>query len=275
MELTSSGTSDHPVRSPDVRPNSTAIRQDGSIRVALERDCIVAPRCGIRGREAASRRSADGVEPSLECVMLNPRTPVVRGSAPARELTSAPNDMAVSSPRLPIGSANYYELLELPPFETDTVRIQDRLREKAREFRKYQVGPYASQAEACLNALAQARRCLLDAQQKSRYDEQLRNKFDLPPLFVRASLPPDAEDTKRVAWSHRWTGIVARGLNFPMMIWSQLRQRFVRSQPPQPIPASPLSDPATEVPAVLEPPPASAPWITVPVSETGPVSQAS
>jgi hypothetical protein len=183
--------------------------------------------------------------------------------------------MAVSSPRLPIGSSNFYELLDLPPFEPDGVKIQSRLREKAREFRKYQVGPYAAHAEACLNRLAQARQCLLDSQQKSRYDEQLRSQFDLPPLTVRASLPPEANGSETGVTASEKPGIVARGLNLPRSVWHSLQQMLTK---PQSVDAARVAEspPASDgqVPATDEPPP-DAPWVTVPVSESGPVSQAS
>ena len=97
--------------------------------------------------------------------------------------------MAIRGENLPQSCSNYYELLELSPFEADPARIDAQLRSLLREARKYQVGPYAGQAAKCVELLAAAKGCLLDPAQKLRYDEELRRQFDLPPVSVTAALP--------------------------------------------------------------------------------------
>lgn len=184
--------------------------------------------------------------------------------------------MAVSPHRLPNSSANFYELLDLPPFESDTARIQERLRESMKDFRKYQVGAYAAQAEECLNRVALAKRCLLDSQQKARYDEQLRGEFDLPPLTVRASLPPESDDSDHARRSTSLSDLVGRTLTYPGRIWRSLRQFFVKPATLETESATGASASFDTVPAAAEPPPlVDAPWETLPVSETGSLTKIS
>lgn len=92
--------------------------------------------------------------------------------------------MALMTPHLPDTCSNYYELLGVAAFASDLQVIDTRARELMREARKYQVGRYSAQAEKFLNLLAEARNCLLDVKRKAHYDEELRNKWQLPPVWV-------------------------------------------------------------------------------------------
>ncbi len=92
--------------------------------------------------------------------------------------------MALLTPHLPDTCSSYYELLGLSAFAADLKIIDARAKELMREARKYQVGRYASQAEKHLNLLAEARNCLLDVKRKAQYDEDLRNKWQFPPVSV-------------------------------------------------------------------------------------------
>lgn len=112
--------------------------------------------------------------------------------------------MALVGPHLPETCSNYYELLGLRPFEADAAAIDARLRSLIREARKYQVGRYAIQVEKHLNLLAAVKNCLLDPAQKQRYDEELRQGFDLPPISVAASYPEGRETASggaALSWS--------------------------------------------------------------------------
>lgn len=202
--------------------------------------------------------------------------------APSHRVSSSPFfraiDMAVTNPRLPAVAANFYELLELPPFGTDVARIHDRLRETAKELRKYQVGPYAAQAEACLNRVAAAKRCLLDPPQKARYDEQLRDELGLPPMTVRSSWSPSSGENDALPQQpNPLIGIVARGLHYPVSVWQSLRQLVAKPTSPEvatAIESSPHSEavgPVADVPTAAT----DSPWVTIPLTEAAPVSKIS
>lgn len=92
--------------------------------------------------------------------------------------------MALMTPHLPETCTNYYELLGLAAFAADLQVIDARAKELMKEARKYQVGRYATQAEKYLNLLGEARHCLLDASRKAKYDEDLRNQWQMPPVTV-------------------------------------------------------------------------------------------
>ena len=202
--------------------------------------------------------------------------------APSHRVSSTPFsraiDMAVTNHRLPAVAANYYELLDLSPFETDIARIQERVRETAKDLRKYQVGPYAAQAEACLNRVAVAKRCLLDAPQKSKYDEQLRDELGLPPMTVRSSWSPLSGDLDpSLRQPNAMLGIIARGLHYPFGVWQNLQQLLAR-------PKSSDVEIANESPPELEnvveandptPPLTDSPWVTVPLTEAAAVPKTS
>jgi hypothetical protein len=203
--------------------------------------------------------------------------------APSHRVSSSPFsraiDMAVTNPRLPSVAANYYELLDLSPFETDVARINERVRETAKDLRKYQVGPYAAQAEACLNRVAAAKRSLLDPPQKARYDEQLRNELGLPPMAVRSSWSPSTgTDDALPRQPHPLLGIVARGLHYPVSVWHSLRQLMVKETPPEDttvIDSSPVSE--TAAPVACDPAPAAngSPWVTIPLTEAASIPKIS
>lgn len=92
--------------------------------------------------------------------------------------------MLLNGINLPDTCSNYYELLGLNLFEGDRVLVESKVRALMREARKYQVGQFSAQAEKCLDLLASARACLLDPDQKQKYDESLRVQFGFPPVTV-------------------------------------------------------------------------------------------
>ena len=88
---------------------------------------------------------------------------------------------------------DFYALLGLPPFESNTSAISARARDLMRDARRYQVGPRASEAQTRIERLATASACLLDPAQKVAYDNVLRERFGLPPVSIRSQyVPADA-----------------------------------------------------------------------------------
>lgn len=85
---------------------------------------------------------------------------------------------------------DFYALLGLTPFESNSTRISARARDLMRDARKYQVGPRAAEAQVKLERLAMASACLLDPSQKSAYDNALRDRFGLPPVSIRSDYVP-------------------------------------------------------------------------------------
>jgi hypothetical protein len=218
------------------------------------------------------------VEQGSECVMLRPAIQL----APSHRVSSTPFlcaiDMAVTNPRLPAIAANFYELLDLSPFETDTDRIQERVRETAKDLRKYQVGPYAAQAEACLNRVAAAKRCLLDPPQKARYDEQLRDELDLPPMTVRSSWSPMSGDgDASTRQPNLLLGIIARGLHYPFGVWHSLQQLLAKPTSPEVTTATESTPDLEAVGPVADPPTVASdsPWVTIPLTEAASVPKVS
>lgn len=112
-----------------------------------------------------------------------------------------------SGAQLPETCDNYYGLLGISPFETDTRLIEVRLRELMREARKYQVGQYSARAERCMELVAQAKSTLLSETLKKKYDENLREQLGLPPVMVMASLPNRIEVAATQQAQSRWTMI--------------------------------------------------------------------
>lgn len=98
--------------------------------------------------------------------------------------------MLAPAPQPPDDQRNHYELLGLPPFETDIRKIQRQVREVLRELRKYQTGPRAAQACRQIDQVAAATACLTDPVQKWNYDDRLRKEFGLPPVAISATYSP-------------------------------------------------------------------------------------
>jgi len=68
---------------------------------------------------------------------------------------------------------DYYQLLRLPKFEDDVVKIRAHYRKMNAHVRKYAAGEYAQQSQDLLNELARAMLCLTDARRKGEYDASL------------------------------------------------------------------------------------------------------
>jgi hypothetical protein len=68
---------------------------------------------------------------------------------------------------------NFYQLLKIPKFEDDAVKIRASYRQLNAHVRKYGAGEYGPQSQALLNELAKAMLCLTDRQRKTEYDASL------------------------------------------------------------------------------------------------------
>lgn len=88
---------------------------------------------------------------------------------------------------------NYYRLLGLSPFENDPNVIAHAADRQMAHVRTFQQGPRGKESQVVLNALAQARVCLLQPEKKARYDERLRARPSDRSLAVSPPLPVDLD----------------------------------------------------------------------------------
>ncbi len=75
---------------------------------------------------------------------------------------------------------HHYRLLGVSIFESDLDVISIAADRQMSHVRKYQIGANAAASQRILNELATARRCLLDPQAKTAYDQQLRHREAKP-----------------------------------------------------------------------------------------------
>ncbi|MCA9102625.1 MAG: general secretion pathway protein GspE [Planctomycetales bacterium] len=68
---------------------------------------------------------------------------------------------------------SHYQLLRLPQFEDDPVKVRSHYRKMNAHVRKFAAGDYAAQSQELLNELAKAMLCLTDARRKEDYDASL------------------------------------------------------------------------------------------------------
>lgn len=93
---------------------------------------------------------------------------------------------------------SYYDLLGLPPRESDTARIKAAADRALSRVRAQRPGRRASEWAQLLDELQAAKRCLADPQRKAAYDatlpadspENLDAKLDLPPVEPSERWPP-------------------------------------------------------------------------------------
>ena len=116
--------------------------------------------------------------------------------------------------------ANYYRLLGLEPFEADANVIRDAAEQRMAHVRTYQLGQYCELSQRILNELAAAKGCLLDPEEKARYDATLSKQpaasvtaknHEPPPLQPR---PAHATPASEPAATDR---VRRRGLGLAMV----------------------------------------------------------
>src|SRR6516164_9484971 len=72
---------------------------------------------------------------------------------------------------------NHYRLLGLGLFESDPDVIQAAADRQMAHVQTYKNGPHSETSQKLLNEIAAAKLCLLKAERRKAYDEQLREKF--------------------------------------------------------------------------------------------------
>lgn len=90
-----------------------------------------------------------------------------------------------------------YELLGLPPFESDAANIHKAALERLSLVRRYQLGPHAEVVTRLLGELSAAFDCLSDPKRRCKYDEQLRTAADARPLRVVETTAPTTPSSGR------------------------------------------------------------------------------
>ncbi len=91
-----------------------------------------------------------------------------------------------------------YCLLGLPRFESDPDVIAAAADRQMSHLRSYQAGSHGRESQRLLNEVAAARICLLSAEKKAAYDQQLREKLG-PPPEAPPPPPPRVPPARRAA----------------------------------------------------------------------------
>ena len=89
--------------------------------------------------------------------------------------------------------ANHYRLLAINLFEADLDVIESAADQRMAHLRTYQAGKYSALSQKLLNEVAMAKVCLLNAQKKLPYDEQLRQSVQSPAEAVTPPPGPSPE----------------------------------------------------------------------------------
>ncbi len=98
---------------------------------------------------------------------------------------------------------NHYRLLGVPRFVDDPAVIENAADQRMAHLRVFQTGQHGRLSQKLLNEVAAARVCLLNAERKTAYDAQLRERLDA-----------DAEPSERSdseASAPGWTGVLDLG----------------------------------------------------------------
>ena len=78
---------------------------------------------------------------------------------------------------------SHYRLLAIPELESDPDVIDTAAERQTLLLRTFQTGDQVQLAEQLLNEVSAARICLLNAEQKAEYDQQLQANTAPPPTF--------------------------------------------------------------------------------------------
>ncbi|HVW37510.1 MAG TPA: hypothetical protein VHB99_09395, partial [Pirellulales bacterium] len=101
--------------------------------------------------------------------------------------------------------ANHYRLLGLALFEADPDTISIAADRQMTHLRTFQTGPHSAVSQKLLNELAAARLCLLDRQQKTAYDTELKAQLGMGDPIAGPALVTNV--SRRVRREHsrpRW-----------------------------------------------------------------------
>ena len=94
--------------------------------------------------------------------------------------------------------ADHYRLLGIGAFEADPDVIEAAANQRAAYLQELSSGQHVEQAQQLLNEVSQARRCLLTAERKRAYDEELRRRQPA------AAVPEDQPDSPRSGIHPAW-----------------------------------------------------------------------
>ena len=113
--------------------------------------------------------------------------------------------------------SNYYRLLGLQPFESNSDVIESQSLKQIAEIRNYQIGEHSEQATQLLNELSEARICLLDPERKAAYDLKEKGRVSSPkPKSVVTAKPkpqivqPIAAANPEAAWLREEVPLASR-----------------------------------------------------------------
>ena len=90
---------------------------------------------------------------------------------------------------------NYYLLLGVSLFETDTQQIETAARDRLEQLRAYQLSNKKEDAKKLIDEIVKARKCLRNPEKKALYDKQLSAELDVP-------LPAQQEEDQQEEVTH-------------------------------------------------------------------------
>lgn len=170
---------------------------------------------------------------------------------------------------------NHYDLLGLPDFESDVVRIRAAGLTRTGQVRRYQLGRHAEDALRLIGELSAAYDCLTTPERKLQYDEDLRAKLAsqsispqvpaaAPAIEIRTSAPAPARPSRGRPTRKVTFGLMAAGcvVVLLMLVFVGRDSASVTqsrpTSPQQKQPAKPRKDPSVNpTPAPRPRPPAA------------------
>ncbi|MDH3718147.1 MAG: hypothetical protein OES79_08495, partial [Planctomycetota bacterium] len=92
---------------------------------------------------------------------------------------------------------NHYRLLGVPVFTDDADVVSHAVDRLMAHLRTFQSGPKSAHSQKLLNEISAARVCLLNAENKAAYDDQLRLEMDAQqqPADISAEVPGSSPTT--------------------------------------------------------------------------------
>lgn len=97
--------------------------------------------------------------------------------------------------------ATHYRLLGIEAFESDADVIEAAANQRMSYLQDFTTGPHVATAQKILNEIAAARRCLLNAEARATYDEQLKQTTAaMDPESGSPEEAPDQESNPLVTW---------------------------------------------------------------------------
>ncbi len=131
---------------------------------------------------------------------------------------------------------NYYRLLGLELFETNAGAIENAANRQMSQLRAFSTGEYSQQSEQLLNLVAQAKACLLDPEQRSAYEEQIKansgcaaqNATAIPTIRPLSTVAPGKAKTERAPGSAAEAPVSSQAVTSPPVSTAAARLRNSR-----------------------------------------------